>query len=396
MIVQNLHVISKGLHIVPIYVDENHFKIKVFTFTDKKPDPNQKVYVLPNCKRTYIAPNSKQNFSKSFLSVKAPEVHIKKSPLIKDDLEFRYQATDNGGFIYTKQVTRNKRGWGSTIEIFYSPKPIKMQMYKLSQLENGETKIDTLLQPYPIEYDQHIPKQLIQTGFKPYDELNKVKVYSEIWKEYNPDYKYRYFSELDCYNYMKARYGDKIANTWNAISYGAIKADVFRACIIAEEGGVYVDLGTFPFVPLKSIIQPQTLLLMTKDRRARTTSLFNAFFASTPQHGMMIMLRNVILHKLMTTKIHLSTDGMTRQTQIHNLFGPGLFGKVFMHFFKMKTPIIPLNLGKLIILDHNYEPFSQDKRRLVRSLSDLLFEKEGFDSPYYRNYKKNVSFRNRY
>ena len=233
-------------------------------FFEKGIDQNQKdkVYVFPNCKRTYIALNLDSNTSKTAISAQSHQLYIKKSPLIKDDFEFKYDSTNYGNFIHTKQNTRDKIGWRSPIEIFYSTEPIKSQMYKLSQINEQVIKISSLLQPYPIQYQQYIPKQIIQIGS--YNDQKRAKIQTTLWKEYNPDYKYIYLSNEDCFEYMRTRYGVKITNKWNKIGCVNTKREVFKICIITEEGGVYADLSTYPCVPLKETIQQNTLLLTTK------------------------------------------------------------------------------------------------------------------------------------
>jgi hypothetical protein len=379
MIVKDLHIITDGLHIIPIYIDEHNFKVKIFSLKGKNLDQiqNQKVYIFPNCRRTYISPNFDSNFSKTIISSEEPNLYIKKSPLSERDFKFEYKTSKFGSFINTTQTTRNKSGWNSIIELFYSPAPIKSKMYKLSQIQDKVIKIDTFLYPHSENYQQNIPKLLIQTSFEPYENEELQKIYSQIWREYNPDYKYIYFSYIDCFKFMKLRYGEQIANKWNNIfsekikflnklkiinkkkyfsqmkMINQIKILIFKICIIAEIGGVYADILTYPYTPLKSTIQPETLVLLTKDSKSKR-KLSNHFFAAVSKHKIMLTVRNEVLRCLMTDNTK----------SIENLLS-----KIYIYILNTDSPIIPLNLGKLIVLDNQ----ESNENSLVKSLSDLLF-----------------------
>lgn len=396
MIVRDVHVISDGMHIVPIYVDNYNYKLKFFSLKNSKIKENQLVYIFTNCNRTYIPPNKGGNKLKTLISINSDTntdtntVYFKKSPFVNDTFEFKYQHQQNGGFVITTLTTRYKTGWNYILELFYSLKPIKCQVYKLSQIKDKLIKSNILLYPYENDYKQNIPKYIIQTGFKPFNELISINIYSEIWKAYNPEYKYYYFSDDNCFQYMRKVYGNKIADRWNSIRYGAVRADIFRVCIIFNIGGVYVDMGTYPYVPLKDIIKPETLLLLTRGKDSMAGSIFNAFFASVPQHNMIKILRDTILYKLLHDRLFFSSNKKLREEQVYNLFGAKLFGNVYKKCFGV-LPMRSYNLDKIIMLTYNCDDSTDDNRRVIKSFNNIILEKVGFDSKYYKYYMDNVS-----
>jgi hypothetical protein len=66
------------------------------------------------------------------------------------------------------------------------------------------------------------------------------------WRQLNPGYSIEFFTDHDCFQFLKTYFNDDYADFFNEIPYGAIKADWWRLCVLYLWGGVYVDIDVQP------------------------------------------------------------------------------------------------------------------------------------------------------
>ena len=76
-------------------------------------------------------------------------------------------------------------------------------------------------------------------------------------KKMCPNYKFIFYDDLDCANFIKKYFNERIYNAYMMLNdcYGAMKADFFRYCILYKVGGVYLDIKSKIIFPLKLIIK---------------------------------------------------------------------------------------------------------------------------------------------
>ena len=69
------------------------------------------------------------------------------------------------------------------------------------------------------------------------------------WLELNPDYSMIWFSDRDMEKYMESC-GERIYSAFKKLKPGAFKSDLWRACFIYNNGGVYIDSFCTPYKSL--------------------------------------------------------------------------------------------------------------------------------------------------
>jgi hypothetical protein len=360
---------------VPIKVDENKFKVVVYDLTDfNKDHKNASLQIYYNVCYQYIDP--KQNLM--YIPLNSDQIYVK---VLNQKFGVAIKKQGSGFYvIFPKKVD-------SFIEFIYSDQPIVGEVVTVGT--ETESKIPLFKVP---RYEfQKIPKKIFQTGFRKYEDLGIVANYSEIWKKLNPDYEFHYYTDDDCYQYLKKEYGEKIADNWKQIEWGAVRADIFRVLIIADEGGIYCDLGIRPYLPLTSFIKPSTEILVCKNNGMNEGKhkLFNGIFGFIKDHPFIVRMKKDFINILSKYKIQFDSRLSTyeRRQQIFNTFGPAKFGSTFKDHFKMTSDFILMSTELLTIIEHNYN----GKRRLFRSLNNFLAEKVPFNSEYYRKYNQLVS-----
>ena len=101
------------------------------------------------------------------------------------------------------------------------------------------------------EYNTNIPKVIYMCHKK----LDKIEIYSQKWKELNPEYEINLYDDNLCQEFLLKEYSQLHLDIFNFIPDGPIKADFWRVCIINKYGGLYVDADINPIVPLKQYIE---------------------------------------------------------------------------------------------------------------------------------------------
>ncbi len=110
-----------------------------------------------------------------------------------------------------------------------------------------------------------IPKHIFQT-FKT-KELPLITRW-HIWnmKRRNPEYEYFLYDDQDIQEFFNKDFPDEYLKAYNQLTIGAAKADFFRYAILYKKGGVYLDIDSGMSSPLKKLILPTDVALISKER----------------------------------------------------------------------------------------------------------------------------------
>src|SRR6185369_15034321 len=96
-----------------------------------------------------------------------------------------------------------------------------------------------------------IPKIIIQT-WKTKKLPKECEEWSLSWKKMNPDFKYMLFDDKDCYKFIHNNYKNYL-DLYESLSI-IEKTDLFRYLVLHKYGGVYADIDTTCFKPIKPLL----------------------------------------------------------------------------------------------------------------------------------------------
>ncbi len=148
---------------------------------------------------------------------------------------------------------------------------------------------------------------------------------------------------------------------------GAFKADLWRYCYLAAEGGVYVDIRMEPVLALRTILdlaadQPPAFVSV-RDRLSAAgglghSFLYNAFIAAAPGHPF-------VTAALERTVANVRNRDYGRDSL--DISGPGCFGAAINTVLgrAIDTPFalgdhVDETVGRYRILDHDYDLFHRE------------------------------------
>ena len=103
------------------------------------------------------------------------------------------------------------------------------------------------------------------------------------WRELNPGYDVQTFGNRECEEYLRSAYGERAAHVFSSIPDGPIKADLWRAHILYDRGGVYADVDMMPVLTIADAAPRGTTLAVSGSDVFRTT-VNPCFIATVPRN----------------------------------------------------------------------------------------------------------------
>lgn len=89
-----------------------------------------------------------------------------------------------------------------------------------------------------------------------------------IWKikKLNPDYSYHLYDDDDIDKFLQEEFPPQYFEAYKRLTIGAAKADFFRYAILYKKGGVYLDIDSSMSKPLKALIKPDDVAILSRER----------------------------------------------------------------------------------------------------------------------------------
>ena len=175
-----------------------------------------------------------------------------------------------------------------------------------------------------------IPKNIHQT----FDHLDFSPEFQKIvrdWKIENPEYRHILHDKKSREDFIKNNFDSKIYDTYNRIKPGAFKVDLWRYCILYENGGFYVDVDTICLGSLDAFIKPNINFVAPIDLNngdfRRRYNVANGFIGVTPKHPIMLDCINRIVEFVQT--------GVLPEWEL-DFAGPGCLGRAVNKFLLRK------------------------------------------------------------
>lgn len=106
----------------------------------------------------------------------------------------------------------------------------------------------------------HIIHQTFYTSILPSDIVTTICHNKKIC----PKYAFYFYNDIQCEKYIKNHFDNRIYNAYMKLnkSYGAMKADFFRYCVLYKTGGVYLDIKSKLLKPLCHIIKNSDVCIL--------------------------------------------------------------------------------------------------------------------------------------
>lgn len=164
--------------------------------------------------------------------------------------------------------------------------------------------------------DNNIPRIIYQT-FKSRKVPKGMFDAVTSWKDLNPNYEHYFYDNDDCIDFIKRNFDKSVYDAYFSLLPPAFRADLWRCCVLYENGGVYVDSDMICLVSLNDFIKPNDEFIVARDDPMSKSYLYNAFIACVPKH------------KFIEKQINSIVDNVKNKRDLFylDISGPGLLGK---------------------------------------------------------------------
>lgn len=158
--------------------------------------------------------------------------------------------------------------------------------YPVDHLERTRAR---LLDAFPTA--SRIPRVLVQT-YRSNALVRPIHGAATTWQEMNPEFDYKFFDDDEARAFIQERYPDEVLEAFDSLVPGAYRADLWRYCYLAAEGGVYADIRMEPLLSLRTILDFSSddppAFVAARDRPGSKghglAYIYNAFMAAEPGH----------------------------------------------------------------------------------------------------------------
>ncbi len=199
--------------------------------------------------------------------------------------------------IIIRKINNDNNGWNEELlfKLYDNEDNSNYEMIKLGtcnknwKLINVKTNIVIVKKE---NIDIRIPKKIYQTYSN--NNYHNISHYNSVQSliDYNPEYDYHFFNDIDCREFIKNTYDEIILESYDRLYPCAYKADLFRYLLIYKYGGIYIDNKYLVRISFNNIIESDFINIYCKDIHQKL--LFNSLLISIP---------NDVNYKLVIDKI---------------------------------------------------------------------------------------------
>jgi mannosyltransferase OCH1-like enzyme len=210
-----------------------------------------------------------------------------------------------------------------------------------------------------IRYGYKIPNIIHQTfcsKFLPLEIVNVIKENKQVCK----NFKFVFYDDDECQLLIKNNFNDEIYNSYKKInpSYGAMRADFFRYCVLYLYGGIYLDIKSKITYPISKIINKEDICILDIPRknlepwRKNYPTYEQWLLIFAPRHPYLLSVINQIYKYINEKYIPTSINNISLSTKgkILNITGPDSFTKAINNF---------INNNKILHRNVDYNTFSK-------------------------------------
>ncbi|TVP73076.1 MAG: hypothetical protein EA339_04620 [Rhodobacteraceae bacterium] len=117
----------------------------------------------------------------------------------------------------------------------------------------------------------------------------------EVWRKLHPDFTHHLFDAARAQDWLARAYPASVAERFATLDQPALRADLFRLCWIAREGGVFADLDEVPRLPVTPWLRGARAVFCL-ERGFGTVA--NNFLAAVPDHPVSCAARDLVIAAL--------------------------------------------------------------------------------------------------
>lgn len=126
-----------------------------------------------------------------------------------------------------------------------------------------------------------IPLHIYQVWHNFKEMPSSVKESIDTLKEQNPEFEHHLYDETMCRTYLKNHFPKRVVDAFDKVVPYALKADIWRYCILYKKGGIYLDSKYYGMNGFK-LLQLTDKEYFCRDVKFAHSGIYNAFMVCKP------------------------------------------------------------------------------------------------------------------
>jgi mannosyltransferase OCH1-like enzyme len=136
-----------------------------------------------------------------------------------------------------------------------------------------------------------IPLDIYQVWHNKTSIPKSVKESIELIKEQNPEFIHHLYDEKECREFIEKNFSKRILKAYDSVVPHAIKADLWRYCVMYKNGGIYLDSKYYCINGFKLILLTDKEYFC-RDIEHSLYGIYNAFLICKPKNKIMLKCIN--------------------------------------------------------------------------------------------------------
>lgn len=167
--------------------------------------------------------------------------------------------------------------------------------------------------------------------------------------------KFVFYDDNDCENLIKNNFNSEIYNAYTKINptYGAMRADFFRYCVLYLYGGIYIDIKSKINYPIFTIIKPNDICVLDIPRtdkepwRVNSPTYEQWLLIFAPNHPYLLSMINLMCKYIGEKYIPTTINGIKLSTKgkVLHITGPDAFAKAIHTYIASNKKILHRNVS---------------------------------------------------
>ena len=154
---------------------------------------------------------------------------------------------------------------------------------------------------------------------------SSVRESINLIKEQNPEFEHHLYDEVKCRKFIDDHFPKKVLHAYDEIPY-AIKADLWRYCILYVKGGIYLDSKYYGIEGFK-LIHLTDKEYFCKDSSLSFSGIYNAILICKPRNKIMLQCIHKVLQNV-ENKYYGSTPWCIGPLMVRSFFTTLQFNKL--------------------------------------------------------------------
>ena len=165
-----------------------------------------------------------------------------------------------------------------------------------------------------------IPKIIHKTSALSKDEIFACHHFKKLIN-LHPEYTIKYYTNDDVEAYMKQHFDyDNIYEAYSNLVPWAYKIDIFRLCVLYNEGGIYSDIGHDMIVSFDTIIEEADFILcLDQGLCGQKGYIHNALMCTYPKNELFKIMLNTLVENIMNRLYNEDTLCITGPGALKNI-----------------------------------------------------------------------------